>query len=176
MSNMEKVSIKGTLSYKDFKQHNFHHQKNILIGFFLFALLLVFSMLITSVFSGSPSLVLLISLVIAAIVAGITTLILILLITFRIRKEFKSDQMIKNELRYIYSDEGINQQIKKSNVYIEWADILKAYEHKEMFRVYISKNKVLVMPKRFFGSQKDITLFKALVNKHVGEEKMRGFK
>ncbi len=72
------------------------------------------------------------------------TLLLILTLRFRLRNEFKSEQLLKNEIRDIVSNEGLYQRTN-----IGWQDIIQVYDHPDMFRLYLSKNKAIILTMAF---------------------------
>ena len=107
------------------------------------------------------------------IIAAFAALFLSGLLRFRIRREYKSDRLIKNEIRYMITNDGINQQVKSSNSHLEWNDFIATFEHKDMFRLYISKHKAIVLPKRYFSSNEDRIYFKHIVEKNMPSKKVK---
>ena len=95
------------------------------------------------------------------------------LIFLRIRKEYNSDRMIKSELSYTINKEGIKQKIRRSTTYYEWEDIFKVCEKKDMFLVYVSRNKAILLPKRYFNLDDEIVTFKNLVRDRLTEKKIK---
>ncbi|WP_423190444.1 YcxB family protein [Alkalibacterium sp. f15] len=87
-------------------------------------------------------------------------------------EEYKSDQLIKQMVNYTFDADGMTQLIKSSNNQYEWDDFFKARENKAMFLLYLSKNKALILPKRFFDSQKQIDTFKHLVSENINKFEM----
>ncbi|WP_170138910.1 YcxB family protein [Oceanobacillus chungangensis] len=92
---------------------------------------------------------------------------------FRTQKEYKSDRLIKSDLSYTINKEGINQKVRKSNNYIEWEDIYKFYEKKDMFLAYVSRNKAIILPKRYFNTYDEIVTLKNLVRERLKEKKIK---
>jgi hypothetical protein len=84
-SNEKEVSFAGTLTLEDYKKYNFYHQRNMVIGFFCFALLLL-THACTDLFSGSWVLILPVSFIIASIISVFITLLLALLLKLRVRR------------------------------------------------------------------------------------------
>lgn len=166
------VTATGTLTFKDYLKHNQYHQRKIVIGYFITALL-VLTYMCTRLFSGDWILIVPISFIIALIISGFFTLILIIGLRIRIRREYNSDQLIKSELTYIFDHIGITQKVRRSTSSLDWNDILVAHEHYEMFRLYISKNKAFLIPKRFFETKKDIILFKKLIVNNMNANKVK---
>jgi uncharacterized membrane protein (DUF485 family) len=161
------ITFGGTLSAKEFIRYNFYHSKKFIILYFWLILLMSLGFLGIK-FSGQGIALTLIGSLITVVI-GIP--IFCIVIYFRARKEFNSDQLIKSEIQYVANDDGINQKRGKSNSYFEWNDIISSYEDKELFRLYVSKNKAIIIPKRYFSSEEDLLLFKRLITKHLNLKK-----
>ncbi|TRM12177.1 YcxB family protein [Lentibacillus cibarius] len=111
--------------------------------------------------------------VIALILSIIIFLVLKKMFKRQAIKEYESDRLVKNEASYTFSSEGINQQIRRSNNFFEWSDIRLALEREEMFLLYVSKRKAIILPKRFFGSDDEFDLFKNIVSKNIETSKVK---
>lgn len=169
-NNNEEISISGTLTYAVFKKYNWYHKRKIVIGYFVFAFL-CFIYVFSNFVSGVWFLVYPIVIFLSLITSGIISLILLFLVFWKARQEYKSDKIIKNEVSFVIDNKGINQKVRSSNANIEWSDILVAKENKDMFRLYISKNKAIVLPKRFFISKEDIHTVKTLIERNLNSKK-----
>ncbi|WP_353733608.1 YcxB family protein [Rossellomorea vietnamensis] len=73
----------------------------------------------------------------------------------------------------MFSSDEIQQKIRKSTNYLEWNDILKVREHPDMFQLYISRNKAILLPNSYFNSKADKEKFKQLIYKNVSKEKVK---
>jgi YcxB-like protein len=168
--------LRGTLTKKEYKKHGDYHFKKILhtifLSFMIFSFLTfvigtwnaedldnVFSYIFFALFSLVLSSVLLIGLKI------ITKL--------KASREYKSDPLVKREITYIISSQEIHQKIGRSNNYLEWEQIRTAYENTEMFRLYVSRAKAIVLPKRYFASEEEIKLLKRLITKNLSKDKVK---
>ncbi|RCW66945.1 YcxB family protein [Saliterribacillus persicus] len=171
-NSSKEISIAGTLSYADFKKYNSYHRRKIVIGYFAFAFLAFFYILSNGITSNGVS-VYPLAAILSFVASATLTLILILLLGIRIRREFKSDQIIKNEISYVINNEGINQKIRRSNLFIDWSDLLVAKEDHDMFRLYISKNKAMILTKRFFNSTEEINTLKTLIKNNLNSKKVK---
>ncbi|ADU32150.1 YcxB family protein [Evansella cellulosilytica] len=171
MTNRLKVT--GALTYEDFKKYNELHQRNTYISFFVIASLLTGLLFNQPLSETSLVFRLPMLLFLAVVFATFGTLLLRSLILLRVRNEFKTAKFIKREITYDISDEGITQLTNRSNVTVEWSDILKAHEHPAMFRLYISKNQAHVIPKRFFTSEEDIGVLRTLLKNNLPQEKRK---
>ncbi|WP_070119335.1 hypothetical protein [Bacillus marinisedimentorum] len=109
-NNHDEVSIAGTLTYSDYKRHNAYHRKKFVLGYFVLGIL-VFMYVYSNVVSGSWILVYPVVAFFSIISSGLITTIMVLLMNMRVRREYKSDQIIKNEISYVFSDDGINQKV-----------------------------------------------------------------
>jgi YcxB-like protein len=81
--------------------------------------------------------------------------------------------LIKNEFTYTFSENGINQKRGRSITYIEWNNIISIREYPPMFLIYVSINKAIVIPKRFFETNEEIKLFKKIINDNAMSEKTK---
>ena len=68
----------------------------------------------------------------AAIISGLLISLLIFFILLRVRKEYKSDGLIKYDFSYTINKEGVNQKISRSNMFIEWENVYKVHEKKRL--------------------------------------------
>jgi predicted membrane protein len=166
LATEESVHISGKLTLEDFIKYNHYHLKNILKIYFVFCFIILFFVFQIPM-SGDVLLIILI--------AGIPSLLLSSLLYYfakRLRKhlavkEYKSDQLIKQKISYTFNRDSVIQHVRQSRSQYEWDDFLKAREHKEIFLLYLSKNKALVLPKRFFQTEAHMRQFKELVSQNM---------
>ncbi|WP_078552038.1 YcxB family protein [Bacillus alkalicellulosilyticus] len=174
MTNGQELSIRGTVSLEDFIKYNTHHLKKFTYSYFFFSFFVFWLMALLLEFLMPDNLLFTIP---KAVLALIFSLILIYgvkkILKKRVIKEYESDQRIKNEISYVIHREGIIQQLKRSNNHYDWTDLHFAAEYEEMFLLYISKQKAIVLPKRFFESHDDISLFKELISKNIETSKIK---
>jgi hypothetical protein len=167
---MQTVSFGGTLSLEEFKKYNMYHMKTFNIQFmvlsFIFSFLFFYLMNLQVEFY---------SLIFLSLLAVIITKFLIInkVVELRSKREFESDKIIQNEIRYIADDCGINEAIKKSKALIEWDDIILIKKYNDMYCLYLSKNKAIVIPKRYFDSIEKIQLFERIINDNFPPEKVK---
>ncbi|WP_085994236.1 YcxB family protein [Oceanobacillus senegalensis] len=180
------MMLTGNITYEDFKKHNAYHTRKFLIGHFLLEVMVLSALIVyffneigiflSFVFGYSIFLawisIIVVSLLISSVIAVPLTLVLILLLKSRVRKEYQSDTQIKRDVSYVISNQGIHQKRGRSNTYFEWGDIVQAYEHKEMFRLYVSKNKAILLPKRFFRTNKDVDVFKNMIQNNLDDKRV----
>lgn len=79
---------------------------------------------------------------------------------------------MKQEIRYVANKDGLTQTKGVSKVHYEWDDLISAYEYKDLFRVHVSKFLAIVLPKRFFKNDDDISEFRRLIRASMPEKKV----
>ncbi len=172
-SEQNDVYIKGTITYEDFKKYNLYHTKKGRSGFFIFGVLFSLFLVLYNI-DELLFLILPLFMIFSIIVTGLATLIITTAVRIRARREFNSDPFIKSEIRYIINENGITQQIsKRVNNYLEWDYILKGYELDDMFLIYVSKNKAIIIPKRFFASNDDLHALKKIISRNTNRIKLK---
>ncbi|WP_066190353.1 YcxB family protein [Gracilibacillus timonensis] len=172
MSEYQEIHASGTITYNEFQKYNSYHSKKTVIAISLFSF---FSIVLLGIIIADGSYFILVpfSIILASIVAVISILILVTAFRIRARREYNSDFLMTKEITYTINDNGITQQItKKSHNFIEWNYIVKGYEDDDMFRLYVSRNKAIVLPKRFFTSENDLTIFKKIISKNINKMKL----
>jgi hypothetical protein len=86
---------------------------------------------------------------------------------YRAKKVFYSDTARNFTMNFIINEDGINQKTEQSNSNYLWNNIVKCYEHEEMFVLYTSNIKMMIFPKKVFTSKEDIIHFRTLINSNV---------
>lgn len=162
------ISISGTLTYAEYKKSNWYHIRKIVFGGFV----IVFLCLIMTFFDLISDSLIFVT-ILSFITSGMISLLLVLFLFIRVRNEFKSDNINNSKVSYEMDNKGINKKVRRSNSYIDWSDIFVAKEDKDMFRLYISKNKAIVLPKRFFNSKEEINFFKTLIERNLNTNKIK---
>ncbi|MCO7176505.1 YcxB family protein [Sporolactobacillus kofuensis] len=160
----EVMKFGGRLTYKEFKKFNHYHLKKIFQITFVAIWIICFLINLISM-SWIPALVISLIITILAII-----LVRILLI-FRVRNEFQSDRVLKKEVQFVVHDNGVNILIENSITQYDWNDIISFQQYKEeLFLLYVSKNKAIVIPRRYFSSVQDIQLFKRLISTNLSKK------
>jgi len=178
LTNYEELSIKGTVSLEDFLKYNAYYTNRVLKRYFIYSFIILWAIaILLKMPLPSNSLLLMFVLIPQGIFALILSFLIFLTLNKALKrraiKEYESDQIIKNEASYTFNNGGINQQIRRSNNFFEWSDIRLALEREEMFLLYVSKRKAIVLPKTFFGSSDEINLFKNIVSKNIDTSKVK---
>lgn len=166
-SKNEKVSVSGTLTYADFKKHNSYHRRKNVIGYFI--VILLFSIYVLSDLITNSILVYFLSL----IIAGVLILLPVTLMDRNYSKAFKNDPLIKSEITYKINDIGISQKLSGAIANVDWKDLYLAIEEKDMFRLYVSKNKAIILPLRFFKSKEEINMLKRIIRRNMDAKKVK---
>ncbi|KMJ57230.1 hypothetical protein AB685_17665 [Bacillus sp. LL01] len=151
-TNREEVSVSGIVSFEDYNTYVSFHWRKMRLMFTLISAFLYIP--ITTYLVYLPF----IGRLIGAVVLGLIVWYMIpVLNKFKVKQEFNSDQLIKNEIFITVSKEGVQQKVRKSEANLEWSDIVAIHETKDMFVFYISKNKAILIPQSFLmdGSEKE---------------------
>jgi hypothetical protein len=147
----------GTLTFSDIKEYGFHFYKKIVVGYFIFVFflfLLLFLPIHSLTWQGA---------LIDLLIAAAATLLLASLLFYKIKREFASNHILKQEIAYDVKPDGITQRRGESRVVYRWNDFRRAYEYKHMFRLSISRAQSVIVPKRFFKQEADVRRFRALI-------------
>ncbi|UOQ49675.1 YcxB family protein [Gracilibacillus caseinilyticus] len=172
MEAKDEITVAGTLTYEDFKRHNSYHRRKFL--FIYFALVFLFFVFYwASAISGSWIMVYPIAMILSLVTLGVIMLMAIPLLNRKVRKEFKTDQLIQIESSYVINNEGIHQKVRRSNTLYEWSDIYVVKENYDMFRLYISKNKAIILPNSFFTSMDEIDMLRTLIKENLDSKKVK---
>jgi hypothetical protein len=174
----DSLMLSGTISQRDLVNHNrYHFQRfnRILLGISFVLFMGIFLTFILGVEEdmGVKGFLLLFSLIISVIISYLLFLWARLVNRIRAAKEYKSDQLLQNEIFLSVSSEEIQQKVRRSVNHFQWSDILAAHEHKDMFRLYISKNKAILIPMTFFTSKEELEQLKSLIRKNVSPDKIK---
>ncbi|PFA69794.1 hypothetical protein CN378_03230 [Bacillus sp. AFS015802] len=179
IDSKEVLTVRGTLTFKEYKKFSSFHSRRWVIWFTLSTFILFFALSIYFLYNpgdifsfGEMAAILFVSSTVSVFISGIFFLYTKAVIRIKAKREYKSDQLIKQEIIYSISKDGINQNRGRSINYIEWNEIVFVREHSPMFLLYVSKNKSIVLPRRFFESIEEIKLFKQIIRENVSSEKI----
>ncbi|WP_113928111.1 hypothetical protein [Bacillus sp. P14.5] len=144
--NNEALHLNGTITKKDFVNHNSYHFKNYnrrFMGIMFLVFTAIFSFYTWTIDESIGFRIFM--LIIFMFIAIVLSLLLLVwakwIIRLRAAREYKSDQLIQNEMQLTITSEEIQQKVRRSVNHLQWSDILSAHEHQDMFRLYISKIK-----------------------------------
>jgi hypothetical protein len=172
------LSVSGTLTSKEYKKFSSFHTGKWIIWFVISTYILFFSLLSYLLYNpgdifnfGEMASLLFVSSTLSVLISLLFFLYAKGVIRIKAGREYKSDHLIKNEITYTFSEDGINQKRGRSINYIEWNQIVSIKEYPPMFLIYVSKNKAMVVPKRFFECDEERKLFKKIIKENVTSEK-----
>ncbi|TYS58523.1 YcxB family protein [Sutcliffiella horikoshii] len=169
--------LRGTLTEKEFVKYGYYHFKKlhmILFYFLLFFTFLVFAVPTTKAVEADLYIYFYLLYAIISLVVSLPALLLgKFAVKVKASSEYKSDQLIKNEMTYTFNANEIQQKFDRSIGYYDWNQIQAAYESKDMFRLYVSRAKAIILPKRFFSSEVEIQLLKSLIKENLSKEKVK---
>ncbi|MDX8045266.1 YcxB family protein [Gracilibacillus sp. S3-1-1] len=169
----ERVHLTGSLTFNDYKKHLTYHLRKPVLFYFCFVFFFTVYFCYNIISDGAYIIIVPIVTIVATLVALIFSFLLNLLLRLLGRREFNSDLISKNEIKYIIDDEGIRQQVtERMHNFIEWRYIIKYYESEDLFRLYVSRRKAIIIPKRFFVSNDDLKVFKKIVNQNISRVKL----
>jgi ABC-type transport system involved in cytochrome bd biosynthesis fused ATPase/permease subunit len=103
-----------------------------------------------------------------AILSWMLPLVIICVLTigiywFNSSRAYKQTAFSKGELNYTFNEEGIQYDVPDSNGNLKWSAITKVKESKEFFYLYTTKVTAIIIPKRAFKIEDDLTVFKNLL-------------
>lgn len=86
-------------------------------------------------------------------------------------KQVKTIAMFKEEINYEISDEGITISQKELSEKLEWDNIAKVVEVKNVYIIFISRIRAFVLTKESVGS--DVQNFKDLIKSNLDERRVK---
>lgn len=92
---------------------------------------------------------------------------------FSSKRQTASHKAINENQRYIFSEQGINNESVSSSGFQQWENIREAYETPTGFLLFLSLNQMYLIPKRCFQNEVQVTDFKELVQRQLGT-KLKG--
>ncbi len=90
----------------------------------------------------------------------IYVLLILLGMFFKFFREYKNDSLIRQEMTYILTSNSIRQVTQKVTATYYWNDFITIKEQKDLFLLYLSKTRAIIIPKTFFKNTEDIRQFK----------------
>ena len=172
MNVNQQVSAKGIVNLKEFKRYNKYHVRKREMTCFFLSLVLFFITFYVSM-TGDFLSVIIFSILFSVITSILLTFVIKLINIRAAMKEYKSESKIKSEMIYIFNSEGIRLKTESSDALFRWEEIQRAIQKKEMFILYVTTIKAIVIPKRFFCTEEDIELFKGIVLENMDATKVK---
>ena len=81
---------------------------------------------------------------------------------WRARTSFRQRWWLHQPTQYLLDDQGITSQAPSYSGFREWDRIWRVEENPRSFLIYLSRSQVVVIPKRFFGSNDQVRAFREL--------------
>lgn len=166
MENQKSVTVSGTITLDEFKKYQTYHLRRVNLTFF-FGLLVLFTLMFVTVIDAIWFVSIWFAALFALIPSGLFLLFVKMFNRVRARREFSSDHLAQNEITYTFNEEGVHQKVRRSDTYFEWSDFSSFREYPELFLMYVSKRKAILLPKRFFEDREEEEQFKRIVNDHL---------
>ncbi|MFL2099731.1 YcxB family protein [Desemzia sp. FAM 24101] len=135
--------------------------------------LICFFFLYIAVFYVLIKIPLLMNIIISAVLILFIILpIIFFVLSYRARKEYRSNYSLRKEVIIKFSDLGFDLTTENSENHREWTYLYSIRELKYGFVFYYSAYTATLFPKRCFDSKKDIDFFKDLVSNHLDSNKV----
>ncbi len=101
----------------------------------------------------------------------LTTLFLLIWVPYNCRRMYKQRKDLQRECSFIVSDEGLSFKSMDAEGKKSWSDYLKWKEGKLVFLIYMSDEVYQLVPKHFFATEADVTLFRDTLSRNVKRSK-----
>lgn len=91
-------------------------------------------------------------------------------------RSFHDDRESKASIKNVYYEAGpeeIHIQTSNTQAHYRWEDIVSIYEHRDMFRLYITKRRGFFIPKHYFDSSEQIGHFRHFLEQHAPTNQKR---
>ncbi|MCO7125009.1 YcxB family protein [Sporolactobacillus shoreicorticis] len=163
----EGIEFGGTVSFNDYKKLVFYTRRKSTIIMMACYFLVLFSIVTLTI----PDMWV-VSFILSLIATLVVFMLAVLFLYFRIRREYASNKLMKQEIRYVASKDGLDLTKGVSNARYEWGDLISAYEYKDLFRLQVSRFLAISLPKRFFENADDINEFRNLIRVSLPEKKV----
>ena len=110
-----------------------------------------------------------IDIVIIGVIFSLEYLVLLL----ATKKNYNTDNLLKEMQSLYISKDGIKSISNSGNINIEWKDIFKATESKNAYFIFISANRSVILPKRYFDNEEITYCFKQIMLNNVDSSKIK---
>lgn len=165
----EAIKFAGSIELNEYRKLNFYGSRKriIVVHAVYFVFIFCLSLIVTGQLIGS--------LIFSIAFTLILWLIIMFIVSHKVKGEYKSNQLMKQEIQYMVNHDGVTQIRGVSKMFYKWKELMCAYEYKDIFRIQISKNQNILIPKRFFVSNDDSQKFIRLIfaNMPVNKVKIR---
>lgn len=166
------IKVNTTLKSEDVQEFNlwFSLNSRIILNAFSVVAYFVILLLITKDYSTSSLSILAVTAVILAVVLWYITRSSLIK---KSKKAFATDSLSQQPQSYSISDDGIQHDSESGSGQVKWEEIHKIGETMSLFVFFVSSNRALIIPKRFFQSQQDTMAFKDLARKYMFSHRVK---
>jgi len=162
MNNEQTIQIDSRLKLKDYFHASFWFSFNKIFVKLLVGIAIITLLLFLFAILQNPSTV-----PFGLLVPSVIVLVIVLSIYLNARRGMSSNKSLRENIRYVFSHNGIDAIAESSSGHTSWNNMLKAYETSNAFLLLISHNQFYTIPKRFFRSGEQITRFKEMLRSHL---------
>lgn len=141
----------GPISFKltaeDYAGFNRYHGRRPLLFLFVFyCALFVIIAKFSGTYEDASSLAFVIPA--AVVISGLMVVFQLWRINTRTHKLFSGNKAHQLDQRITLTETGIRHHTGEADLQVEWGQVLKAAETKQLFIVYLAQNKAILLPKR----------------------------
>ncbi|MFC4104039.1 YcxB family protein [Paenibacillus xanthanilyticus] len=90
----------------------------------------------------------------------------------RSKRIFGSDRLLKQEMRYAFSDEGIAYEQSSGAGTLLWGDVFKVAENHDFMIVYMGRARTVIVPKSALGGEQ-VAALRALLRNAMDPAKLK---
>lgn len=165
MENNE-INFIGKLTFKEFRKSKSHQMRIIvqaapflilILGFFIYA-------------RNTP---LMVSVIISLFYTIVFVILLHIMLLIIYQIQYKTDPILKNERQFSIQKDGLHISTKNSEVFYGWDGLRSACDYKNIYLLYVSALRMIMIPKRFFDKEEEIEAFERLLSAHISSEKIK---
>ncbi|WP_026702126.1 YcxB family protein [Salibacterium aidingense] len=151
-------SIQGRFTLEDVVAHHMYHRRNFFNTSFLFMFVLLFLLFSDGMEQGFG-----LSVLSALLSAGVVRILGKHIIKRSITKKLQKESFTEEEVTFTFSPAGVQQRQEHHDDFVKWRQMRRIYEQPELFQLYLTNQKTMVLPKHFYHSEEDIRRFKQLL-------------
>ncbi|RKD69614.1 YcxB-like protein [Sinobaca qinghaiensis] len=169
---MENVTFHGQLSQKEYTLFLLFDTRRRLVttSIPLFLLLFIFLVLMDMVNVYSLSWLAVFSW--SFILTLVYYVLAICTLYFSAKKSYQTDPYTKRYNTYSINEEFMFQQNDRAEAKHIWTDMHRVFEFADMFILYLAPRRALVLPHRFFESNKDKQAFEEILKQRVNKDQL----
>jgi hypothetical protein len=90
------------------------------------------------------------------------------------KRSMASNKSLQENIHYTFSENGIDAVAVSSSGHTSWANVYRAVETTHNFLIFISRNQMFVIPKRYFHDEQKMRILRNLLQHHLpGKTKLK---